>query len=174
MSSKEDARNPYTVLFLCTGNSARSIIAEAILNKIGKGKFRGYSAGSNPSGTVNPHAIALLSWLGFDIADARSKSWSEFSGPGGPELDFVISVCDNVANEVCPIWPGHPLTAHWGVPNPAAVRGTMEEAARAFRETFDLLEHRIALLSDLPVESLDRTLLKRRLDAIGKGEFETA
>ena len=157
------------MLFLCTGNSARSIIAEAILNKIDGKRFRAYSAGSHPSGTVNPNAIALLSWLGFDAGDARSKSWDEFSGPGSPKLDCVITVCDNVAGEICPVWPGQPLTAHWGVPNPAAVRGTLEETTRAFRETFDLLERRIALFADLPLESLDRGSLRQRLDEIAKG-----
>lgn len=169
MSDRRSAGDPYRVLFLCTGNSARSIIAEALLNKIGKSRFHAFSAGSNPSGTVNPNAIAVLSWLGFDVANARSKSWNEFAGPGAPVLDLVITVCDNVAGEVCPVWPGQPLTAHWGVANPAAVHGTLEQITRAFRETFDLLERRIALFADLPVETLDRLSLKRRLDAIGKG-----
>lgn len=174
MSGRESS-DPYTVLFLCTGNSARSIIAEAILNKIGRGKFRAYSAGSNPSGTVNPNALALLGRLGFDVADARSKSWNEFSCPGGPALDFVFTICDNVANEVCPVWPGNPTTAHWGIPNPAAVKGTPEEVALAFREAFDVLRRRIDLFARLPVQSLDRMSLKRWLDQIGKGgEIETA
>lgn len=167
MSDKERTGLPYHVLFLCTGNSARSIIAETILNKIGKGRFCAYSAGSNPSGTVNPNAIALLSWLGFDIDEARSKSWNEFAGPEAPALDCVITVCDAVAGETCPVWPGQPLTAHWGVPNPAVVQGTLEEITLAFRKTFDLLERRIAMLTDIPVERLDRTSLRRRLDEIG-------
>jgi arsenate reductase len=168
MSGSKSPARPYNVLFLCTGNSARSIIAEAMLNKIGKPRFWAFSAGSKPSGRVNPHAAALLGWLGFDIADARSKSWTEFLTPGAPVLDFVITVCDAVAGETCPVWPGHPLTAHWSVPNPAAVQGTLEDIAHAFREAFDLLERRIALLADLPIESLDRMSLKRRLDEIGK------
>lgn len=159
-------RNPYNVLFLCTGNSARSIIAEALLNRIGDGKFRAFSAGSHPSGTVNPNAIALLNWLGFDVASARSKSWNEFAGPGAPVLDFVITVCDNVAKEACPVWSAQTLTAHWSVPNPASVPGPLEDVARAFREAFDLLERRIALFADLPVDTLDRLSLKQRLDTI--------
>ena len=167
MKGERNAGQPFSVLFLCTGNSARSIIAEAILNKIGKGRFRAYSAGSKPSGTVNPNAVALLGWLGFDTTGARSKSWNEFAGPDVPALDFVITVCDSVAGELCPVWPGHPVTAHWSIPNPAARTGTMEDIARAFRETFDRLEHRIALFADLPVASLDRVSLKLRLDGIG-------
>jgi arsenate reductase len=169
VSDKRRDGAPYTVLFLCTGNSARSIIAEAILNKIGEGRFHVYSAGSNPSGTVNPNAIALLSWLGFDTSDARSKSWDEFSDPGSPKLDCVITVCDNVAGEICPVWPGQPVTAHWGMPNPAAVRGTLEETTRAFGRAFDLLERRIALFVDLPLDNLDRGSLRQRLDEIAKG-----
>lgn len=159
---------PYNVLFLCTGNSARSILGEAILNKIGAGKFIAHSAGSNPTGKVNPHALALLKRLDFPADGARSKSWDEFARPGAPELDFVFTVCDNAANEVCPIWPGQPMTAHWGVPDPAAAEGDTAMIAQAFRDAFLILQRRIALFAALPVASLDRMSLKRRLDEIGK------
>jgi arsenate reductase len=159
---------PYTVLFLCTGNSARSILGEAILNKIGKGKFIAYSAGSHPKGEVNPHALALLKRLDFPTDGLRSKSWDEFAKPGAPELDFICTVCDNAANEVCPTWPGHPMTAHWGVPDPAAVEGDETTIAQAFRHAFLLLERRIELFANLPVRSLDRMSLEHRLDEIGK------
>jgi arsenate reductase len=158
---------PYNVLFLCTGNSARSILGEAILNKIGAGKFVAYSAGSHPAGKVNPHALALLRRLDYPTDGARSKSWDEFATPGAPELDFVFTVCDNAANEVCPIWPGHPMTAHWGVPDPAAVEGDEATIAQAFRDAFAVLQRRIELFASLPVQSLDRLSLKRKLDAIG-------
>jgi protein-tyrosine-phosphatase len=158
---------PYNVLFLCTGNSARSILGEAILNKTGIGKFKAYSAGSAPKGRVHPHAIALLKRLGFSVEGLRSKNWSEFSGPDAPMLDFVFTVCDNAANEVCPVWPGQPMTAHWGIPDPAAVEGTEDQIAFAFREAFDVLRRRIELFASLPVGSLDGMSLKRRLDEIG-------
>lgn len=157
----------YSVLFLCTGNSARSILAEALLNKFGKGKFVAYSAGSMPTGKVNPNAIALLERLGFNTQTFRSKSWSEFSGPGKPELDFVFTVCDNAANEVCPLWPGQPMTAHWGVPDPAAVEGTQIEIEHAFQTALRVLQRRIELFANLPVRSLDRMSLKKHLDDIG-------
>jgi len=156
---------PYNVLFLCTGNSARSILAEAILNRIGKGRFAAYSAGSMPKGDVHPEAIALLKRLDYDTHGLRSKSWDEFAS--GPTLDFVFTVCDNAANEVCPVWPGQPMTAHWGVPDPAALRGTREEIAFAFRDAYDVLYRRIELFTCLPVKTLDRMSLKRRLDDIG-------
>jgi len=159
---------PYNVLFLCTGNSARSIMGEAILNKIAKGKFVAYSAGSNPTGKVNPHALALLKRLDFPTDSARSKSWDEFATPGAPELDFVFTVCDNAANEVCPVWPGQPMTAHWGVPDPAAVEGDEATVARAFRDAFQTLQRRIELFANLPVRSLDRMSLTTRLHEIGK------
>ena len=159
---------PYNVLFLCTGNSARSIMGEVILNKIGKGKFVAYSAGSNPTGKVNPHALALLKRLDFPTDGARSKSWDEFARPGAPELDFVFTVCDNAANEVCPVWPGQPMTAHWGVPDPAAVEGDDATVARAFRDVFQTLQRRIELFANLPVRSLDRMSLTTRLHEIGK------
>jgi arsenate reductase len=157
---------PYNVLFLCTGNSARSILGEAILNRIGAGKFKAYSAGSMPKGHVHPEALTLLNRLGYETAGLRSKGWDEFAG--GPELDFVFTVCDNAANEVCPVWPGQPMTAHWGIPDPAAVEGTDEEIAFAFRDAFAILHRRIELFTSLPMKSLDRMSLKRRIDAIGK------
>jgi protein-tyrosine-phosphatase len=156
----------YNVLFLCTGNSARSIFGEAILAKIGKDKFRAFSAGSMPKGDVNPYALALLKRLDFPTDGLRSKSWDEFAG--GPQLDFVFTVCDNAANEVCPIWPGQPMTAHWGIPDPAAVEGSEEEIVKAFRDAFLTLQRRIELFISLPVKSLDRMSLKARLDDIGK------
>lgn len=159
---------PYNVLFLCTGNSARSIMAEAILNKIGKGKFVTYSAGSQPKGKVHPRSMALLKRLGFPTEGYRSKSWDEFARPGAPPLDFVFTVCDSAASEACPAWPGQPMTAHWGVPDPAAVVGTEMEIAAAFRDAFLILERRIQLFANLPVRSLDRLSLKKRLDEIGE------
>ncbi len=161
---------PYNVLFLCTGNSARSILGEAILNRIGAGKFKACSAGSDPKGQVNPHTLALLKRLDFPTDGLRSKSWSEFSTPGSPELDFVFTVCDNAANEVCPVWPGQPMTAHWGIPDPAAVEGSEAEIAAAFREALLILQRRIELFANLPVKSLDRMSLKKRLDDIGRNE----
>jgi arsenate reductase (thioredoxin) len=165
---------PYNVLFLCTGNSARSILAEAILNRIGKGKFVAYSAGSMPKGEVHPQSIALLQRLGFSTEGLRSKSWDEFSGPGAPPLDFVFTVCDNAANEVCPVWPGQPMTAHWGLPDPAAVEGSETEIAQAFRDALKLLQRRIELFANLPVKGLDRMSLKKQLDDIGKNVHENA
>jgi protein-tyrosine-phosphatase len=164
---------PYNVLFLCTGNSARSILGEAILNKIGKGKFVAYSAGSMPKGTVHPQALALLQRLGFPTDGLRSKSWDEFAAADAPDLDFVFTVCDNTANEVCPVWPGQPMTAHWGVPDPAAAQGSEAEIAKAFRDTFLMLQRRIELFADLPVKSLDHISLKKHLDEIGQTAAET-
>jgi arsenate reductase len=165
---------PYNVLFLCTGNSARSIFGEAILNKIGGGKFKAYSAGSDPKGEVNPHTLALLNRLGFPTDNLRSKSWNEFAQPGSPDLDFVFTVCDNAANEVCPAWPGQPMTAHWGVPDPAAVTGSEIAIEAAFRETLMTLQRRIELFASLPVKSLDRMSLKKKLDDIGKASAAQA
>jgi len=165
---------PFNVLFLCTGNSARSIMAEAILNRTGKGKFIAYSAGSNPTGKVNPYALGLLRHLDFPTNAARSKSWDEFARAGAPKLDFVFTVCDNAANEVCPIWPGQPMTAHWGVPDPAAVTGDDATIAKAFRDAFLTLQRRIELFANLPVRSLDRMSLKKSLDEIGNIAGETA
>jgi len=159
----------YNVLFLCTGNSARSILAEAILNRIGKGKFVAWSAGSQPKGAVNPHALALLKRLDYPAGTLRSKSWDEFAQAGAPQMDFVFTVCDNAANEVCPVWPGQPMTAHWGIPDPAAVEGDNAKIDLAFRDAYQLLHRRIELFANLPMEKLDRLSLKRRLDEIGKG-----
>lgn len=157
----------YNVLFLCTGNSARSIFAESILNKLGKGQFRGFSAGSHPKGEVHPIALALLRQLGFPTDGLNSKSWDEFAAPKGPQLDFVFTVCDKAAGEVCPHWPGQPMTAHWGIPDPAAVEGTEVEKSFAFREAFRSLETRIKIFLSLPISSIDRMRLQERLDAIG-------
>ena len=159
---------PYNVLFLCTGNSARSILAEAYLNAAGKGRFAAYSAGSQPAGRVNPLALELLSRNRLDTAPLRSKGWEEFAAPGAPALDFVFTVCDNAAGEVCPIWPGQPMTAHWGVADPAAVRGSEEEKRKAFVKAFTELTARINLFRSVPIEKLDRLVLKKKLDDIGK------
>jgi protein-tyrosine-phosphatase len=159
---------PYNVLFLCTGNSARSILAEELVNHWGRGKFRGLSAGSYPKGIVHPMALRLLQHLNMPTDGLRSKSWDEFASPGAPPLDFVFTVCDNAAGEVCPIWPGHPMTAHWGVPDPAAVEGSEIEQMNAFRETFRTLENRIRIFTSLPLESIERMKLKEHLDEIGR------
>jgi arsenate reductase len=158
----------YNVLFLCTGNSARSILAEALINKLGRGRFRGFSAGSHPKGTVHPIALQLLQRMNFPTEGLRSKSWDEFAAPGSPELDFVFTVCDNAAGEVCPVWPGQPMTAHWGLPDPAAAEGTDLDKTRAFRETFIALERRISLFLALPISSLDRMSLVIKVRDIGK------
>lgn len=158
----------YNVLFLCTGNSARSILAEAILNRRGAGRFRAYSAGSHPTGKVNPHAIELLEKQNFDTASARSKSWDEFAGPDAPVMDFVFTVCDDAANEVCPVWPGQPMSAHWGVPDPAKATGSQAQIGFAFSEAFRMLDARIAAFTSLPLASLDRISLRSRLQEIGK------
>lgn len=158
----------YNVLFLCTGNSARSIVAEAILAKAGKGRFAAWSAGSRPAGAINPHALELLKTLGHDTGKLRSKSWDEFGVAGTPEMDFVFTVCDDVAGEACPVWPGHPTTAHWGVPDPAKVTGTQAEIAAAFDETYRLLAARIALLVSLPMDKLDHAAIHRHVHDIGR------
>jgi arsenate reductase (thioredoxin) len=157
----------YNVLFLCTGNSARSIMAEAIMNKRGFPTFTAYSAGSQPKGVVHPAALRLIENAKLPITGLRSKDWAEFAGPGGPKLDFVFTVCDNVAKEVCPVWPGQPMTAHWGVPDPAAVEGNPEEIEKAFREAFMILERRISLFLCLPLSSLDKLTIKKEIDRIG-------
>lgn len=158
----------YNVLFLCTGNSARSIMAEAILNFKGRPNFTGYSAGSHPTGAVRPEALRQLQTAHIPTADLRSKSWEEFALPGAPKLDFVLTVCDNAAKEVCPVWPGQPLTAHWGVPDPAAVHGSQIEVQQAFRDAFFILDRRISLFLCLPLASLDNLAIKKEIDQIGK------
>jgi protein-tyrosine-phosphatase len=163
------ADRPYNVLFLCTGNSARSIMAEAILNKLGAGKFCTYSAGSHPKKQVHPEALNLLRSLGYDVSGLRSKSWDEFAAPGAPEFDFVFTVCDNAAAETCPLWPGQPMTAHWGVPDPAAAIGRPAELALAFKDTYRMLHQRIAVFTALPLRSLDQLTLQHKLKEIGQG-----
>ncbi len=160
---------PYNVLFLCTGNSARSVLGEAILNKVGAGKFRAYSAGSQPKGRVHPETLRLLESLGYDCSGFRSKSWDEFAKPGAPKLDFVFTVCDSAAAESCPLWPGQPMTAHWGVPDPAEASGTEAEIALAFKEAYRMLGQRIGIFTALPLRSLDRLALKNKLQEIGRG-----
>jgi len=164
----------YNVLFLCTGNSARSILAEVILNRAGKGRFRAFSAGSQPKHHVNPHTLDLLRHLGHDTSQLRSKSWSEFAVAGAPELDFVFTVCDNAAGEACPFWPGQPMTAHWGIPDPAAAQGSEAEIAAAFNDAYRMLERRIELFLALPIDKLDNMVLTRRLKDIGAGDGATA
>jgi len=159
---------PFNVLFLCTGNSARSIIAEGILNKIGSGKFRAYSAGSQPKGRVHPETLKLLQGLGYDTSGCRSKSWSEFANPGTPLLDFVFTVCDNAAGEACPVWPGQPMTAHWGIPDPAEAKGTPAEVALAFKDAYRMLHQRIGVFTALPLRSLDKLSLQAKLRDIGR------
>jgi len=158
----------YNVLFLCTGNSARSIIAEAILNKTAPGRFNAYSAGSHPKGQVNPHALGMLQRLGYDVSQFRSKPWDEFAVPDAPPLHFVISVCDSAAGEVCPVWPGQPMTAHWGMPDPAAAEGTPSEIALAFAETYRMLNNRIDAFANLKMAGLDRLSLQSHVADIGK------
>jgi len=158
----------YNVLFLCTGNSARSILAEAILAHRGAGRFRSFSAGSHPNGRVNPFALALLERLGWPTDGYRSKSWDEFAVPGAPPLHFVFTVCDNAAGEVCPVWPGQPVTAHWGIPDPAAVEGTEMQKTEAFREAFRVLDRRVELFTSLPLASLEGLSLVQRLRDIGR------
>jgi arsenate reductase len=164
---------PYNVLFLCTGNSARSILGEALLNHWGKGKFRAFSAGSFPTGIVNPLALELLQSLLLPIEGVRSKSWSEFAMPDAPVMDFVITVCDQAASEICPIWPGQPITAHWGIPDPAAIAGSIEQRRAAFRDTCRRLDARIKLFVSLPLDKLDRLMLKRETERIGRIDAST-
>jgi len=160
----------FNVLFLCTHNSARSVIAECALNRLGRGKFRAFSAGSAPRGEVHPYALDLLRELNYDTSGLRSKSWDEFAGPDAPTLDFVFTVCDNAANEVCPIWPGQPMTAHWGVPDPSAATGTEAERRFAFADTHRMLFQRISIFTNLPIDSLDKLSLQRQLDEIGRAQ----
>lgn len=161
-------RKHYNVLFLCTGNSARSILAEAVLNRKARGQTTAYSAGSHPTGTVRPEALAQLERAGIATDGLRSKSWDEFATPDAPLIDFIFTVCDNAANEVCPIWPGHPMTAHWGIPDPAAVQGTPAEIDRAFCNAFSILSRRVDLFLALPLASLERMATQRELDRIGQ------
>ena len=167
------SKSVYNVLFLCTGNSARSIIAEAILNRAGRGRFKAVSAGSQPKGTINPRTLDLLRKPNYDGSTLRSKSWGEFAQAGSPNLDFVFTVCDNAAGESCPLWPGQPITAHWGIPDPAAAEGSEAEIALAFKDAYRMLNRRIDLLLALPIEKLDRLVLTTRLKAIGRGEGAT-
>jgi len=164
---------PFNVLFLCTGNSARSVMAEAILNKLGAGKFQAFSAGSQPKGRVHPETLKLLQSLGFDISRFRSKSWGEFAKPGAPPLDFVFTVCDNAAGETCPLWPGQPMTAHWGIPDPAAVEGSAVEIALAFKDAFRMLSQRIGIFAALPIRALDTLSLQAKLKDIGQMDGAT-
>ena len=163
-----DRGRKYNILFLCTGNSARSIIAEAIMNRVGAERFQAYSAGSHPRGEINPHALALLKRLDYDISVFRSKSWDEFAKSDSPKLDFVITVCDNAAGEFCPAWPGQPMTAHWGLPDPAAAVGNGVEIALAFADTYRMLSNRIVAFSNLKMSGLDRMSLQARVREIGK------
>jgi protein-tyrosine-phosphatase len=159
---------PLNVLFLCTHNSARSIIAEAVMNKLGAGRFKAYSAGSQPSGRVHPYSLDMLGKLGYDISGMRSKSWEEFTAPEAPQLDFVFTVCDNAANETCPVWPGQPISAHWGLPDPSGAEGLDAEKRLAFADTHRMLYQRIGIFVNLPLASLDSLSLQRRLDEIGQ------
>jgi arsenate reductase len=168
------ADDPFNVLFLCTGNSARSIMAEAILERLGAGKFHAYSAGSQPKGQVHPQAFQLLQSLDYDPSRFRSKSWNEFAKPGAPVLDFVFTVCDNAAGEVCPAWPGQPMTAHWGIPDPAGTRGSAAEVAFAFKDAYRMLFQRISIFTALPLRSLDHLSLQNKLREIGRMPGATA
>jgi arsenate reductase len=163
-----NAGRPYNVLFLCTGNSARSILAESLLNDWGQGRFKAFSAGSFPKGQVHPSALELLTRMNLPTDNLRSKSWDEYAAPGAPPIDFIFTVCDNAAGEVCPVWPGKPMTAHWGITDPAAVEGSQSDKASAFRKALQELESRIKLFVALPIESLDQMALKEKLRAIGR------
>ena len=158
------------VLFLCTGNSARSIMAEAILNRLGLGKFKAYSAGSYPKGEVNPHALTVLKKSNYDVSKLRSKSWDEFAGPDAPKLDFVFTVCDDAAREVCPVWPGQPMSAHWGLPDPAKAEGSEAEQALAYADCFRMLYQRISIFVSLPIDRLSKLSLQKHLDEIGQSK----
>src|SRR5580692_7610058 len=168
------ADQPFNALFLCTGNSARSVMAEAILNKLGAEKFRAYSAGSQPKGQVHPETLRLLQSLGYDTSGFRSKSWHELTKPGAPVLDFTFTVCDNAAGETCPVWPGQPMTAHWGVPDPAEAKGNPAEIALAFKSAYRMLFQRIGIFTSLPLRSLDRLSLQNKLREIGRMQGATA
>ncbi|TXH33392.1 MAG: arsenate reductase ArsC [Rhodospirillaceae bacterium] len=164
----------YNVLFLCTGNSARSIIAEAIMNREAQGRFRAFSAGSHPKGQVHPFALDLLKKMNHPTADLRSKGWDEFAKPDASQLDFVFTICDNAANEVCPVWPGQPMSAHWGLPDPAAAEGNETEQRLAFADTYRVLHNRISIFTSLPLKSLDKLSLQKRLDEIGRNLSQSA
>src|SRR5437588_3729980 len=168
------ADNPFNVLFLCTGNSALSIMAVANLNKLGAGKFRAFSAGSQPKGWMHPETLRLLQSLGYDASRFRSKSWSEFADPGAPLLDFVFTVCDSAAGETCPVWPGQPMTAHWGIPDPAEAKGSAAEIALAFKDAYRMLNQRIGIFTSLPLRALDQLSLQQKLREIGRLEGATA
>jgi protein-tyrosine-phosphatase len=163
-----EEKDPYNVLFLCTGNSARSIMAEAIMNRFGAGKFKAYSAGSQPKGAVHPRTLTLLKTLNYKTDDFRSKSWDEFAQPGAPKMDFVFTVCDDAAAETCPVWPGQPISAHWGIPDPARAGGSESMIAYAFDDAYRLLQNRITIFCALPIAGLDRLALQKRVDEIGK------
>ena len=165
---------PLNVLFLCRHNSARSIIAECVINRLGNGRFKGFSAGSQPSGRVHPYALQLLDRLNYDTRSLRSKSWEEFAAAGAPQLDFVFTVCDDAANETCPVWPGQPMSAHWGLPDPSRVEGSEAERAYAFADTHRMLYQRIGIFTNLPLKSLDKLSLQKRLDDIGRTKAEEA
>lgn len=170
---ESEQKRPFKVLFLCTGNSARSIMAEAILNREGGGKFRAFSAGSQPKGEIHPYTLDLLRNSRFDVKGCRSKSWNEFTGPNAPKLDFVFTVCDNAAGEACPFWPGQPMTAHWGIPDPAAVQGSEVDVRLAFAQAFRFLFNRISIFVSLPLAKLDKISLQNKLDQIGKTKDAT-
>jgi protein-tyrosine-phosphatase len=159
--------SPFNILFLCTGNSARSILAEAIMNRSGRGRFKAWSAGSHPKGEVHPQAFKLLQSLNYPLEGLRSKSWDEFAAPGAPHFDFIVTVCDNAAGEVCPVWPGRPVRSHWGIPDPAAVQGSASEISLAFAEAYRQLSNRMGLFLALPIAKLDGLAIKRRMDEIG-------
>lgn len=165
---------PYRILFLCTGNSARSIMAECIMNRMGAGRFEAFSAGSHPKGAAHPETLRLLEGLGYDVGSLRSKSWDEFAAPGAPPLDFVITVCDDAAGEICPIWPGRPTQAHWGIADPARAEGSPAEIALAFADAYRMLGNRISLFTSLPIEKLDRIAIKSQMDGIGRTQDEAA
>jgi arsenate reductase (thioredoxin) len=167
-------RKIFNVLFLCTGNSARSIMAEAILDRAGQGRFRAFSAGSNPKGRVHPYTLDLLRKLNYEVGGFRSKSWSELARPDAPKLDFVFTVCDDAAAESCPVWPGQPMTAHWGIPDPAAATGNEAEVRLAFADAFRMLNNRISIFVSLPIASLDKLALQQQLDVIGKSKSDAA
>jgi arsenate reductase len=161
-------QRPYNILVLCTGNSARSIMGEALFNTLGDGRFKAYSAGSHPTGKVNPFAVEQVRALGYPVEDLRSKSWDEFAHADSPQMDFIVTVCDNAAGEVCPLWPGHPVTAHWGFPDPAAVDGSVEVKRAAFAQTLRQIRNRVQLFLNLPLETLDRMAIENRMRAIGQ------